>query len=169
MTDDDVTTTTGHKLVFSGELPVYNLFAFWRVESIQDLIISCLALFCFGLGHEYLKSLQVRFAAQDLCRLPPRTRTLNKEPNDSQSEEETKQKQKDNHTNICRRFFDTATHVTLLLWSYLLMLSAMTFNPWIFASSVGGCGIGYLLFHRMPATQIVRQNTKEKRSNRDEG
>ncbi|XP_026691010.2 uncharacterized protein LOC101243079 isoform X1 [Ciona intestinalis] len=66
-------THGAHLTAFTSKLPFYNLFEFWRVQTVTDtktspmliffrileLVVSCVVLFLLGLGHEFLKSVQI--------------------------------------------------------------------------------------------------------------
>ncbi|XP_004226252.4 uncharacterized protein LOC101243079 isoform X2 [Ciona intestinalis] len=52
-------THGAHLTAFTSKLPFYNLFEFWRVQTVTELVVSCVVLFLLGLGHEFLKSVQI--------------------------------------------------------------------------------------------------------------
>nr|XP_004226252.3 high affinity copper uptake protein 1-like isoform X2 [Ciona intestinalis] len=163
-------THGAHLTAFTSKLPFYNLFEFWRVQTVTELVVSCVVLFLLGLGHEFLKSVQI---SHGKCHVPGRDVTdsdvtcFDKEAS-SLSEEYSKRPAMnvEQKMSTLHHLANTILYCVVLAWSYLLMLSVMTMNPWLAGSSVLGCSTGFMIFgvneKSLPNSQTVEIDNNEK-------
>nr|XP_026691010.1 high affinity copper uptake protein 1-like isoform X1 [Ciona intestinalis] len=135
-----------------------------------ELVVSCVVLFLLGLGHEFLKSVQI---SHGKCHVPGRDVTdsdvtcFDKEAS-SLSEEYSKRPAMnvEQKMSTLHHLANTILYCVVLAWSYLLMLSVMTMNPWLAGSSVLGCSTGFMIFgvneKSLPNSQTVEIDNNEK-------
>ncbi|XP_055989236.1 high affinity copper uptake protein 1-like [Sorex fumeus] len=120
------------------------LFSGMLIDSAAAMSVAVVAVFLLALGYEGLKRARERFGAQ-YSTFPRPDGTLPKV---------TPRQQVLNATHLLQ----TALHVLQVGLSYLLMLTAMTYNAYLGLALLAGAGIGYWLFGGRKAEDVESQN-----------
>ncbi|XP_054986292.1 high affinity copper uptake protein 1-like [Sorex araneus] len=120
------------------------LFAGLLIDSALAMAVAFLAVFLLALAYEGLKRARESLLAQ--CSAPPRP--------DGTCPEETPRQQLLSAAHLLQ----TALHVLQLALSYLLMLTAMTYNAYLGLALLAGAGAGYWLFGGKKAEHVDSQN-----------
>ncbi|XP_054986270.1 high affinity copper uptake protein 1-like [Sorex araneus] len=120
------------------------LFAGLLIDSALAMALAFLAVFLLALGYEGLK--RARESLRARCSAPPR-------PEGSCPEETPRQQ-----LLSAAHLLQTALHVLQLALSYLLMLTAMTYNAYLGLALLAGAGAGYWLFGRKKAEHVESRN-----------
>ncbi|XP_054986269.1 high affinity copper uptake protein 1-like [Sorex araneus] len=120
------------------------LFAGLLIDSAVAMAVAFLAVFLLALGYEGLKRARESLRAQ--CSAPPRP--------DRTCPEETPRQQLLSAAHLLQ----TALHVLQLALSYLLMLTAMTYNAYLGLALLAGAGAGYWLFGGRKAEDVESRN-----------
>ncbi|XP_054986262.1 high affinity copper uptake protein 1-like [Sorex araneus] len=120
------------------------LFAGLLIDSALAMALAFLAVFLLALGYEGLKRARERLRAR--CSAFPRT--------DGTCPEETPRQQLLSAAHLLQ----TALYVLQLALSYLLMLTAMTYNAYLGLALLAGAGAGYWLLGGKKAENVESWN-----------
>ncbi|XP_055989269.1 high affinity copper uptake protein 1-like [Sorex fumeus] len=119
------------------------LFSGLLIDSVAVMAVAVVVVFLLALGYEGLKRVREGIHAQ--CSAFPRP--------DGARPKETPQPQLLSAAHLLQ----TAMHVLQVGLSYLLMLTAMTYNAYFGLALLAGAGIGYWLFGGRKAEDVESQ------------
>ncbi|XP_037547766.1 probable low affinity copper uptake protein 2 [Nematolebias whitei] len=151
------------RMTFEASSSVTLLFSFWDVHGPAGMILSVLIVFLLTVFYEVLKVWRVWLGSRSkLVPAAPSDASSCSEscpPEASLSPAEPPSDTRGSRNSWLLHAAQTALHVLQVTLGYMLMLSVMTYNTWIFLGVIAGAGVGYFvsfpLIHR-PAPYSVK-------------
>ncbi|XP_054986278.1 high affinity copper uptake protein 1-like [Sorex araneus] len=128
------------------------LFAGLLIDSAEAMDVAFVAVFLLALGYEGLKRARVGLLHKAQKRLCARCSAFPRP--DRTCPEETPRQQLLSAAHLLQ----TALHVLQLALSYLLMLTAMTYNAYLGLALLAGGGAGYLFLGGKKAEDVESRN-----------
>nr|XP_057920927.1 probable low affinity copper uptake protein 2 [Doryrhamphus excisus] len=142
-------------MTFQASSHVTLLFDFWSVNSPGGMVLSVLVVMLLTVFYELLKVWRVWLGTNTFARhscytaSPPshhsdRVSVLEKSPSEASLTEEP-QSFPSNRGRWLRHGIQTLLHMLQVTLGYMLMLSVMSYNTWIFLGVIVGSSVGYFI------------------------